>query len=236
MDNIFKQSLNNLKLSLEKQERLRLPDSLINYYKKLFVDIALILEPNFKVEPINKKMYSNISNYFMGIPFENEFIETIEGTNEKIINTWSLSKGLLIMGQSGVGKDFTLDVFRKTNRQFEKEGYLKNDFKRAMCKDIPKNYSIDGAKIFKQYEKDIWYFSDLGEEDRKSANYSNSIEVMREIITSRYELWIKHKIPTHFSTNYNSTMLYQKYGERVFYRMNEMLNFGLMEGKNKRVL
>ena len=235
MDNIFNQSLNNLKLSLEKKERLRLPEKLKPLYKKLFIDIAKIIEPNFIVEPINKNLYKNLSDYFMGVPLDVVFKDIIEGTNEKIVNTWDLSKGLLIMGESGVGKDFTLDVFRKTNGQFEKEGYLDNKFKRAMCKDIPKNYSIDGAKIFKKYEKDIWYFSDLGEEDRKSANYSNSIEVMREIITSRYELWIKHKTPTHFSTNYNSTMLYQKYGERVFYRMNEMLNFAFMDGKNKRI-
>ena len=47
---------------------------------------------------------------------------------------------------------------------------------------------------------------------------------MGELICNCYELFLKHKIKTHITTNLNATELEQQYGVRVRSRMRELFN------------
>lgn len=47
---------------------------------------------------------------------------------------------------------------------------------------------------------------------------------MREIILSRYDLFISQKMITHFTTNFTATEILNKYGIEVRSRMREMCN------------
>ena len=48
--------------------------------------------------------------------------------------------------------------------------------------------------------------------------------VMGEVLLSRYDLFINHKVKTHITTNLNAQELEDRYGNRVRSRMREMMN------------
>jgi len=47
---------------------------------------------------------------------------------------------------------------------------------------------------------------------------------MGEILLSRYELFLNHKVRTHATTNLNAGELEERYGSRVRSRMRELFN------------
>ena len=66
-------------------------------------------------------------------------------------------------------------------------------------------------------------FDDLGVEQPVN-HWGNSCNVMAEILLSRYDLWISHKMITHITTNLNSQELEEAYGNRLRSRMRAMFN------------
>ena len=60
---------------------------------------------------------------------------------------------------------------------------------------------------------------------------------MGELICNRYELFLKHKIKTHITTNLNATELEERYGGRVRSRMRELFNLVAFDknAKDKRI-
>ena len=135
------------------------------------------------------------------------------------------TKGLFVNGQIGVGKTSTMRVFSefippkqrfviKASRdvafEFVKEGtdvLFKYSNKRGFQNEKPRDYCFD----------------DLGLET-KSNFFGNNVNVMREIILSRYDLFISDGVITHFTSNLNAKSIMDLYGKEVRSRMREMCN------------
>ena len=66
-------------------------------------------------------------------------------------------------------------------------------------------------------------FDDLGVESI-GRYYGKDCNVLGEILISRHDLFIKHKIKTHATTNLNAVELEERYGNRVRSRMRQMFN------------
>ena len=66
-------------------------------------------------------------------------------------------------------------------------------------------------------------FDDLGVEPA-GRFYGKDCNVMGEILLSRYELFLNHKIRTHATTNLDSDELEERYGSRVKSRMRQLFN------------
>ena len=60
--------------------------------------------------------------------------------------------------------------------------------------------------------------------------YGNKVNVIEEIILDRYDLFRKHHLITHITTNLDVEDIKEKYGERVLSRMYEMFNFIILGG------
>jgi len=135
------------------------------------------------------------------------------------------TKGIFLNGQIGVGKTSTMRVFRE---------YLLPECKyiTKACREVAFEFIQGGPEIIFKYtnrfgfnnEKPRDYcFDDLGLES-KSNFFGNNVNVMREIILSRYDLFIAKGTITHFTSNLTANGIMEMYGSEVRSRIREMCN------------
>ncbi len=139
-----------------------------------------------------------------------------------------LRKGILLMGPIGCGKTSLMNIMRfirphqdqhlmistrKISYDFIQNGYQviekysDRSFKFKADKWIPKHYCFDDLGV----ENSLKYFG-------------NDCNVMTEILLSRYDYFINHKMITHITTNLDSGEIEKLYGSRVRSRLREMMN------------
>lgn len=149
----------------------------------------------------------------------------------------SLKKGILLTGPVGCGKTTLMTLLRLfqpgDNRYIMKP-----------CRDISFEFIQEGYSVILKYSKHafnqnrpkMYCFDDLGTENNLKY-YGNECNVMGEIILSRYDKFISHKMITHITTNLNSSEIESFYGIRVRSRMREMFNLISFEkdAKDKRI-
>jgi len=134
-------------------------------------------------------------------------------------------KGIYLNGLIGVGKTSTMRIFR----DFLLPEYR---FTTKACREVAFAFIQGGPEvIFKftnrfEYKSDIprdYCFDDLGLES-KSKFFGNNVNVMREIILSRYDLFIEKGTITHFTSNLSAKGIMDMYGSEVRSRIREMCN------------
>ena len=148
-------------------------------------------------------------------------------TNKEVAEKFGIKfqKGLLLTGSIGVGKTSIMRIFRE---------FLHPQYRFIIkpCRDVAFEFIQNGADTIFNYSTrsyndkrlpKVYCFDDLGLEP-ESNFYKNHANVMREIILSRYDLFISQKMITHFTTNFTATEILNKYGIEVRSRMREMCN------------
>jgi DNA replication protein DnaC len=145
------------------------------------------------------------------------------------------AKGILLAGNVGSGKTLLFEIFFHLVRPLR-------PFYKTTARQVAKDYAAEGLTALARYVRQFkqttdgllpvdFFFDDLGAEDNKK-HYGNEANVMAEIIYDRYELFIRHKTRTHFTTNLTPQELEDKYGTRVYSRLCHMCNF-LVLGNNE---
>jgi hypothetical protein len=182
--------------------------------------------PGFEITENQKSYYLNLGLYFKN--------------SEECV--WDCKKGLYIAGDIGTGKTLSLTIMR---------GLFKN-FGIISCRHLVREYlsSEKPASVLDKYgvkslienqagtigkEKPLdWFFDDLGLEVGSAKNYGNQINVMEEILMDRAEMFISHGMKTYITTNLDTKMLEEKYGERILDRMKQICNYIPLTGTSKR--
>lgn len=151
-------------------------------------------------------------------------------------NGISLKKGILLSGPVGCGKTSLMTLIRLFQPR-------DNRFIMKSCRDVGFEFIQEGYSVILKYSrnsfnKDIpwmYCFDDLGTESNLKY-FGNDCNVMAEIILSRYDKFISHKMITHITTNLNSSEIESLYGIRIRSRMREMFNLINFdkEAKDKR--
>lgn len=144
----------------------------------------------------------------------------------------SFEKGILLMGNVGQGKSQLMQLFCAN----QKQSYVMRS-----CKEITDGYfrleNNEQDTYMKRYHHAIpagesryfgqsilgYCFDDLGTDEEKK-HYGNAINVMNEIILSRYNRLHELKMMTHMTTNLGGTEIERDYGTRTRSRMKEMFN------------
>jgi DNA replication protein DnaC len=135
------------------------------------------------------------------------------------------AKGIYINGQIGVGKTSTMCIFREFLLPEHK-------FITKACREVAFEFIQGGPEIISKYTNRFGFnskklrdycFDDLGLES-KSKFFGNNVNVMREIILSRYDLFITKGIITHFTSNLSANGIMEMYGNEVRSRIREMCN------------
>ena len=146
----------------------------------------------------------------------------------------SLDKGLMIRGPVGAGKTL---LFKGMQSVYS---FLGNNILSIIdTYDVAARYLKTGPDIFydEKYRCNIilcltdnLIFDDIGVEP--VVKYMGSeANVMAEIIYRRY----KSRLITHFSSNLDSKILKEIYGERIVSRLKEMCNNLILKGNDRRI-
>ncbi len=114
------------------------------------------------------------------------------------------------------------------------------------CREITFEFIRDGYEIIQKYSTHAYShssdrrpfthcFDDLGSESALKY-FGNQCNVMGEILLSRYDHFIAHKMITHATTNLSASELEDCYGNRVRSRMRDLFNMVAFdrEAKDKR--
>lgn len=135
-------------------------------------------------------------------------------------------KGILLSGPVGCGKTSLMKLLRHivpTQRPYEV----------IPCRNIVFSFNHLGFKTIEEYGNTKFFcFDDLGVEP-SGRFYGKDLNVMGEVLLSRYELYLetKRKIKTHVTTNLNAEELEDRYGNRVRSRMRELFNLIAFDSK-----
>ncbi|WP_026473095.1 P-loop NTPase family protein [Alkaliflexus imshenetskii] len=139
-----------------------------------------------------------------------------------------LDKGILLSGPVGSGKTSLLSLMKFFNRT-DQPLILKP------CRDIAFEFQKDGFEVIRRYAAPSWHpstavpkiksycFDDLGTE-QSLKHFGQECNIMAEIILSRYDHYIRHRMFTHFTTNLSADEIESIYGSRVRSRLREMCN------------
>ncbi|MCA9179776.1 MAG: ATP-binding protein [Planctomycetales bacterium] len=136
-------------------------------------------------------------------------------------------KGILLIGNVGTGKSMMMQILQKA---IQAEG------KRMRICSVPEiEQQLRTAKEpdYAHWDAGVVCFDDLGTEN-ESVIYGNRVMVMTEILYRRYNRYQTMGITTHITTNLLPEQIEQKYGSRVWDRLQEMMNIYVMTGKSHR--
>lgn len=160
---------------------------------------------DFTLQEKDREMLLKLSNYF---------IRDLENCEKDGIDP---DKGILLTGPVGSGKTCLMKLMRHIaphHRQYEV----------IPARNIAFSFNHLGFKTIEDYGNGMFYcFDDLGVEPM-GRYYGKDCNVMGEILISRHELFQRHKVRTHATTNLNSDELEEQYGSRVRSRMRQMFN------------
>ena len=128
-----------------------------------------------------------------------------------------IHKGILLTGPVGCGKTSLMKLLRHIVPH-------QKPYKMIPTRNIVFGFNHVGYKTIEDYGSTNYFcFDDLGVEPI-GRHYGKDCNVMGEILLSRYELFLDHKVKTHATSNLNAQELEERYGNRVRSRMRELFN------------
>jgi hypothetical protein len=214
----------NLITKSQLREAVKAKQFLLHTANRLAIESGAI---GYVVDKDNRKVINRLVLYFLG----HDVAYTHKGKVYEIKKT----KGFLIGGSVGSGKTLLMEAANQTFKAF---GYV------ATARKVAGDFIEEGQKAILKHSKPMkpngqgytypdCFFDDLGAEDSKK-HYGNETNVMAELITDRYELFIRNHSKTFFTTNLTRAEMEEKYGPRVMSRLKQMCNFILLDCKTDR--
>lgn len=174
----------------------------------------LLFGRNFKIHEEDREILFKLCSYFIGD----------RGVCDKFgIDT---NKGLLLTGPVGCGKTSLMRLLRHMVPH-------KRPYEVIPTRNIVFGFNNIGYTVIEHYgDRRFYCLDDLGVEPT-GRHFGKDCNVIGEILLSRYDLFIKHKVRTHATSNLNAEELEERYGNRVRSRMRELFNLVAFSAKTK---
>jgi DNA replication protein DnaC len=165
----------------------------------------LLFGKHFKIHEEDHGVIMKLCHYF---------IKDIENCKKHDIDP---NKGILLSGPVGCGKTSLMRLLKFIVPH--QRPYIV-----VPSRNIVFGFNHIGYKTIEDYGNSQFFcFDDLGVEPI-GRHYGKDCNVMGEILLSRYEIFLKHNIKTHATTNLNAEELEDLYGNRVRSRMRQLFN------------
>jgi DNA replication protein DnaC len=201
---------------------------------RLITMIAENIEPKFKYSEQDKKIFKLLLLYFTGNSRFLEYYKEIYGKEG------SLSKGLFIVGGVGTGKSLIFKIFK----EYTRKTLHVNSFKYYNVNEIIDNVNISGKEYLRQFSDNLIdrnqanpytiYIDDIGASNEDINHFGTKTNVIEELFSLRYNVFLKYRKLTHMSSNLYPKDLSAKYDVRIVDRIIEMFNVIEMNGISKR--
>lgn len=172
----------------------------------------ILFGKHFRIFAEDKDILFKLCNYMIG---EKDYCRKFE---------IDPAKGLLLSGPVGCGKTSIIKLLR----------YLvphQKSYEVIPSRNVTFAFNHLGFKTIEDYGNSGFFcFDDLGVEPM-GRFFGQDCNVLGEILLSRHELLLNHKIKTHATTNLNAAELEDRYGERVRSRMRQLFNLVAFDEK-----
>jgi len=162
-----------------------------------------------------------------GYQFSSDTRTQLSGLFHCIENT---NQGAVVYGKTGTGKTI---LFQMLGRIIHPKDPLAFKFRNSL--DIVLDFNITGHEIFNKDNSVNVLIDDLGAED-KGVHFGDRVEVFERYIQKRYDLWKLNGVRTYFTTNMTPEKITERYGTRVWSRLEEMCQHFLINDSDKRNL
>lgn len=171
------------------------------------------------ITDIGKKIYGDLFSIE-----DKKIKESYRLSYETILK--SGKKGIFLAGGVGIGKSAMMKTLQILLKDTERRFKWVNSYE---LKDLSEQYTIGEIKAtYGGFLNCDLYIDDIGfSVDVK--RYGNTVNIISDIITERYNLFINSGIKTHFSTNLlisskdaNVPTIEKFYGTRIVDRLKEM--------------
>lgn len=137
-----------------------------------------------------------------------------------------VDKGILLTGPVGCGKTSLVRLLKHIVPH-------QKSYEVIPSRNIVFGFNNICYTVIEQYGDHLFYcFDDLGVEPI-GRHFGKDCNVMGEILLFRYDLFLKHQVKTHATTNLNADELEERYGNRVRSRMRQLFNLIPFEKKSK---
>lgn len=150
----------------------------------------------------------------------------------------SFDKGLLIIGDYGIGKTAYMEVFEKCFKTVKSPAFKIYSTNQVVYNYESCNTANDKKYFMEQIIRGNILFDDLTSE--RIANNFGKVDIMKDILEERY----MHRKMTHITLNYKEgynkdvpaalAHIGERYGSRLYDRIFEMFNIIVFEGKSFR--
>lgn len=165
----------------------------------------LLFGKDFKIYEEDQQILLKLCHYF---------IRDLENCKKHGIDP---DKGLLLSGPVGCGKTSLMRLLRHIVPH-------QRPYEVIPTRNIVFAFNHIGYQVLEDYGNSQFYcFDDLGVESL-GRHFGKDCNVIGEILLSRHDLFLKHHIKTHATTNLNAQELEEWYGKRVRSRMRELFN------------
>lgn len=192
----------------------------------------------FVIDAVNEPIFRKLIQYFQRSPL---FID--DDPTVMISPNRSFTKGILLIGNVGTGKDITLLLFERLLRMWNHP----DQFRYVTAKRVTTMYEIGGAEAVEKFgyesflmspagpvvDRPVSYaFGDLGAEPNV-ARFGNFRALMIDVLESRYDLRFSG-LKTFGTTNMDRDRIRDRYNARTLDRIPEMFNQIEVPGKSRR--
>ena len=199
-------------------------EQLITEAKDIWDNLPGFSSKGFFIDDQNREFVKTLCYYFARDPkfgtLKNDDYFKIEGKAD-------LNKGLLIIGNCGLGKTYCIKTIYKLFQMVPgfTFGYISTNA-------IVQSFNKFGEDGILKYNDREFYFDDFGTE--KEGSHFGKADVMQMIIERRYEKFADTGLKTHLSTNLIPSQIGERYGNRVESRLKEMFNVVAIQGNDRR--
>ena len=184
--------------------------------KKLFYDFSKILDyleikgkllfgNQFRLYEEDREILYRLSNYFIK---DEEKCQSLDV---------DIKKGLLLTGPVGCGKTSFMKLLPHIV-PFERKYVV------IPSRNVTFSFNHLGYKTIEDFgDSGYFCFDDLGIEPQ-GRFFGQDCNVLGEVLLSRYEIFQRHGVKTHGTTNLDADEIEERYGSRVRSRMRSMFN------------